>query len=82
MEDSVVKPVDMLLKDNLIRNLKKKLHQNQTKKKTLYTRKLEEIIFKWFFAKFSIFSNDGYLGWRPGSSDTILKEDDLKTIQP
>ena len=46
MEDSVVKSVDILLKDNLIRNLKKKLHQNQTKKKPLYTRKLEEIIFK------------------------------------
>jgi hypothetical protein len=33
MEDSVVKSNDILLKDNLIRNLKKKLHQNQTKKK-------------------------------------------------
>jgi hypothetical protein len=33
MEDSVVKSVDILLKDNLIRNLKKKLHQNQTKNK-------------------------------------------------
>jgi len=42
----------------------------------------EEIIFKWFFPKFFIFSNGGYLGWRPGSSDTILKEDHLKTIPP
>jgi hypothetical protein len=33
MEDSVVKSVDIKLKDNLIRNLKKKLHQNQTKNK-------------------------------------------------
>ena len=33
MEDSVVKSVDILLKDNLIRNLKKKLYQNQTKNK-------------------------------------------------
>jgi hypothetical protein len=33
MEDSVVKSIDILLKDNLIRNLKKKLHQNQTKNK-------------------------------------------------
>ena len=33
MEDSVVKSVDILLKDNLMRNLKKKLHQNQTKNK-------------------------------------------------
>ena len=33
MEDSVVKSVDILLKDNIIRNLKKKLHQNQTKNK-------------------------------------------------
>jgi hypothetical protein len=33
MEDSVVKSVDILLKDNSIRNLKKKLHQNQTKNK-------------------------------------------------
>ena len=33
MEDSVVKSVDILLKGNLIRNLKKKLHQNQTKNK-------------------------------------------------
>ena len=33
MEDYVVKSVDILLKDNLIRNLKKKLHQNQTKNK-------------------------------------------------
>ena len=32
MEDSVVKSVDILLKDNLIWNLKKKLHQNQTNK--------------------------------------------------
>ena len=38
--------------------------------------------FKLFFAKFSIFSNGGYLGWWPGSSDTILKEDHLKTIPP
>jgi hypothetical protein len=28
MEDSVVKSVDILLKDNLIRNLKKKLQQH------------------------------------------------------
>ena len=35
MEDSVVKSVDILLKDNLIRNLKKKLHQNQTKKQNV-----------------------------------------------
>jgi hypothetical protein len=42
----------------------------------------EEIIFKWFFAEFSIFSNGGHLGWRPGSLDTILKEDHLKTIPP
>jgi hypothetical protein len=34
MEDSVVKSVDILLKDNLIRNLKKKLHQNQTMQQT------------------------------------------------
>jgi hypothetical protein len=33
MEDFVVKSIDILLKDNLIRNLKKKLHQNQTKNK-------------------------------------------------
>ena len=33
MEDSVVQSVDILLKDNLIRDLKKKLHQNQTKNK-------------------------------------------------
>ena len=33
MEESVAKSVDILLKDNLIRNLKKKLHQNQTKNK-------------------------------------------------
>jgi hypothetical protein len=33
MEDYVVKSVDILLKDNMIRNLKKKLHQNQTKNK-------------------------------------------------
>ena len=33
MEDYVVKSVDILLKDNLIRNLKKKLPQNQTKNK-------------------------------------------------
>jgi hypothetical protein len=33
MEDSVVKSVDILLKNNLIMNLKKKLHQNQTKNK-------------------------------------------------
>jgi hypothetical protein len=31
----------------------------------------EEILFKLFSAKFSIFSNDGYLGWRPRSSDTF-----------
>ena len=37
MEDSVVKSVDiLLLKDNLIRNQKKKLHQNQTNKKNRY----------------------------------------------
>jgi hypothetical protein len=42
----------------------------------------EEIIFKWFFAEFSIFSNGGYLGWRPGLSDTILKDDHLNTIPP
>jgi hypothetical protein len=42
----------------------------------------EEIIFKWFFAEFSIFSNGGHLGWQPGSSDTILKDDHLKTIPP
>jgi hypothetical protein len=28
MEDSVVKSIDILLKDNLIRNLKKKLEKN------------------------------------------------------
>ena len=33
MEDSVVKSVDILLKDYSIRNLKKKLHENQTKNK-------------------------------------------------
>ena len=33
MEESVVKSVDILLKDNLIRNLKKKMYQNQTKNK-------------------------------------------------
>jgi hypothetical protein len=27
MEDSIVKSVDILLKDNLIKNLKKKLHK-------------------------------------------------------
>jgi hypothetical protein len=42
----------------------------------------EEIIFKWFFAKFSIFSNGDYIGWQPWSSDKILKEDHLKTIPP
>ena len=42
----------------------------------------EEIIFKWLFAEFSIFSNSGHIGWRPGSSDTILKDDHLKTIPP
>ena len=26
-----------------------------------------------FFAEFSIFSHGGHLGWRAGSSDTILK---------
>jgi hypothetical protein len=31
MDDYVVKSFDILLKDNLIRNLQKKLHQNQTK---------------------------------------------------
>ena len=41
MEDSVVKSVDILLKDNLIRNLKKKLHQNQTKNK----RSIHESMF-------------------------------------
>ena len=32
MEDYVVKSVDILLKDNLIKNLKKKLHQNKCSK--------------------------------------------------
>jgi hypothetical protein len=36
---------------------------------------------KWVFAEFSTFSNGGHLGWRPGSSDTILKDDHRKTIQ-
>jgi hypothetical protein len=40
MEDSVVKSNDILLKDNLIRNLKKKLHQNQTKNKRSITESM------------------------------------------
>jgi hypothetical protein len=38
--------------------------------------------FNSFFAEFSIFSNSGHLGWRPGSSNTILKGDHLMTIPP
>jgi hypothetical protein len=41
MDDYVVKSFDKLLKDNLIRNLKKKLHQNQTKNK----RSISESMF-------------------------------------
>jgi hypothetical protein len=41
MDDYVVKSFDILLKDNLIRNLKKKLHQNQTKNK----RSISESMF-------------------------------------
>ena len=37
-------------------------------------------IFNDFFAEFSIFSHGGHLGWRAGSSDTILKGDHLRTI--
>ena len=33
-----------------------------------------------FFAKFSIFSNGGHLGWWAGSSDIILKGDHPRTI--
>ena len=40
----------------------------------------EEKIFKEFFAEFSIFSHGGHLGWRAGSSDTILKGDHPRTI--
>ena len=36
--------------------------------------------FNDFFAKFSIFSKGGHLGWRVGSSDTILKGDHPRTI--
>jgi hypothetical protein len=32
----------------------------------------EEIIFKRFFGKFSIFSNGGYLGWRTQFSKRII----------
>ena len=35
---------------------------------------------KIFFAEFSIFSHAGHLGWRAGSSDTILKGDNPRTI--
>ena len=35
-----------------------------------------------FFAEFSIFSNSGHFGRRPGSSNTILKGDHLRTIPP
>ena len=36
----------------------------------------------WPFEEISIFSNSGHLGWRPGSSNTILKGDHLMTIPP
>jgi hypothetical protein len=38
--------------------------------------------FNSFFAEFSIFSNSGHLGWWPGSSNTFLKGDHLRTIPP
>ena len=34
----------------------------------------------WPFEEISIFSNGGYLGWRAGLSDTILKGTDPGTI--
>jgi hypothetical protein len=40
------------------------------------------IFFISLFAEFSIFGNSGHLGWRPGSSNTILKGDHLMTIPP
>jgi hypothetical protein len=62
MGDSVVKSVDILMKENLIRIQKKKLHQNQTKNKR-YS---------------SIFSNGRHLLWRAGLTDIILKGNHLK----
>jgi hypothetical protein len=41
-----------------------------------------EDFFNSLFAEFSIFSNSDHLGWRQGSSKTILKGDHLKTIPP
>ena len=43
-------------------------------------RAVSEKIFKHFFAKFSIFSHGGHLGWWTGSSDTILKGDHPRKI--
>jgi hypothetical protein len=61
MGDSAIKSVDILLKENVIRNQKKKLHQNQTKNKR-YS---------------SIFSNGRHLLWQVGLSDIILKGDKI-----
>ena len=69
MEDSVVKSVDILLKDNLIRNLKKKLHQNQTKNK----RSKPESMFA-----LNCMGNC----FHSRLSDTILKGDHPRTIPP
>jgi hypothetical protein len=41
----------------------------------------EKIIFKWFFAECSIFSNGSHLGWRAGLSDTFLKGDHQSLVQ-
>ena len=35
----------------------------------------------WPFEEISIFSNDGYLGYRMALTDTILKGDHLRIIQ-
>jgi hypothetical protein len=40
----------------------------------------EEIIFKLFFAKFSIFRNGGYLGWWPLLKIENLAKNNLKII--
>ena len=50
----------------------------------LYSSNLDTFRLKikqfWPFEEISIFSNGGYLGWREGLSDTILKGTDPGTI--
>ena len=67
-------PTDTILKGDHLRTIPPKFGPNRPSSFS------EKKIFKELFAKFSIFSRGGHLGWWAGSSDTILKGDHPRTI--